>query len=71
MLISRKPADGHAVVPPEVLAALGLKAGDSIVYAIDEDGKVMLARASDPFVNPFALFSEWSSDADRKAFADL
>jgi antitoxin PrlF len=54
-----------------VRAALGLKEGDEIAYAIEE-GRVVLTRAeqSKP-EDPFATFDEWDSAADRKAYGRL
>lgn len=71
MFIARIPAGRQALVPVEVLDALGLKPGDTIAYEVDLYGEVVLTRGDDPFVNPFAVFTEWGSDADREAFADL
>jgi len=48
---------------------LALRAGDEIAYSI-ESGRVVVTRASDQD-DPFAVFSEWASDADQKAYRDL
>jgi antitoxin PrlF len=70
MIHSRITAKAQTTVPLPVRRALGLEAGDDLVWNI-EGGSVILtraAKAADPFVNNFATFSEWASDADCKAF---
>ena len=71
MFTSRLTIDRQTAIPAEVLEALGLRPGDAIAYAVDEDGRVLLGRTDDPFINPFALFIEWTGDPDREAYADL
>jgi antitoxin PrlF len=45
--------------------------GDELAYEID-GARVILTKASDRSVeDPFGAFSEWDSDADRKAYAGL
>ncbi len=58
-------------------AALGVKEGDELAYAI-EDGRVVLTKApakqvrrGDPLEDPFAAFWEWDSKEDEEDFADL
>ena len=47
-----------------------LKPGDSFAFVIDgEDVRVVRTPADGD--DPFACFSEWASDADRKGYADL
>lgn len=65
MLISRLSADRQVSVPVEVLDALGLQAGDPIIFTIDLYGEVTIGRADDPFINPTANFTEWESEADK------
>jgi antitoxin PrlF len=71
MITSKLTSKAQTTVPQSVRNALRLKEGDQIAYAI-EDGRVIMTRAVDEAIdNPFATFSEWDSDADREAYADL
>ena len=66
----RLGAKAQVVLPKEARQALGLKPGDSFAFVIDgEDIRVVRAPAEGD--DPFACFSEWASDADRKGYADL
>ena len=57
--------------PQPIRAALHLKVGDTIAYAIAGE-KVILSRApTQPVDDPLAKFDESSSEADRRAYADL
>jgi antitoxin PrlF len=48
-----------------------LREGDEIAYSIEE-GRVVLTRATtEPADDPFHSFTEWNSEADRRAYADL
>ncbi len=70
MIHSRITAKAQTTVPLPVRRALGLEPGDDLVWDI-EGGRVVLTRAAqgtDPFVNNFATFTEWMSDADCRAF---
>ena len=73
MISSKLTSKAQTTVPQAVRAALRLKEGDAIVYTIEPDGRVMISRAlaDQPSDDPFATFSEWDSEADRKAYADL
>jgi antitoxin PrlF len=71
MITSKLTSKAQTTVPQPVRAALRLKAGDELVYTIEGD-RVMLAKAAAPPADdPFACFSEWDSEADRRAYADL
>ncbi|NYZ14655.1 transcriptional regulator [Azospirillum sp. RWY-5-1] len=71
MITSRLTSKAQTTIPQPVRAALGLREGDDIAYAI-EDGRVILTRVADRTVDdPFHTFTEWDSDADRAAYADL
>jgi antitoxin PrlF len=75
MIISRITAKSQTTVPAAVRRALNIGPGDSIGYEVDGDHvtlkPVRLRSTSDPFVNNFSTFTEWDSEADRKAYADL
>lgn len=77
MIIGKITAKAQTTIPKAVRRALRLGPGDEIKYEI-EKGRVILTRVEnenggerDMFVNNFAAFSEWDSEADRKAFANL
>jgi antitoxin PrlF len=71
MITSKLTSKAQTTIPQPIRAALHLKAGDTITYAIEGE-KVILSRApTQPVDDPFANFDEWSSEADRRAYADL
>jgi antitoxin PrlF len=66
----RLGAKAQVVIPKEARHALGLKPGDTFAFVIDgEDIRVVRAPAEGD--DPFACFSEWASEADRKGYGDL
>lgn len=73
MITSKITSKSQTTIPQAVRAALHLKEGDTIAYVIGADGRVMISRArNDQLVeDPFATFSEWDSEVDRKAYANL
>ena len=73
MITSKLKANGQVTIPQPVLDALRLRQGDSISYSIAGD-KVVLRNATTGVTatdDPLAVFAEWESDADRKAYAGL
>ena len=71
MITSKLTSKAQTTIPQPVRSALGLREGDEIAYTI-EDGRVILTRAvSRGMDDPFATFSEWSSDADERAYGKL
>lgn len=71
MITSKISSKAQTTIPQAVRMALRLREGDEIAYAI-EDGRVVLTRVpTETAEDPFATFSEWDSDADRRAYADL
>lgn len=67
---ARLGAKAQVVLPKEAREALGLKPGDTFAFVID-GADVRVVRAPAEGDDPFACFSEWASDADRKGYADL
>ena len=71
MITSRISSKAQTTIPQPVRLALHLAEGDTVAYAIEGDRviltKAMPAREEDPF----ATFTEWASDADARAYADL
>ncbi|MGH6984764.1 MAG: AbrB/MazE/SpoVT family DNA-binding domain-containing protein [Stellaceae bacterium] len=68
---SKVSVKSPTVIPREVRERLDLKPGDTLRYRVTEDG-VLLDKAPQREVDdPFGAFSEWSGDADEKAYGDL
>ena len=67
MIMGRITSKAQTTVPLAVRRALGVKPGDMIGYEINGN-EVTLRRASkvsrDPFVNPYAMFTEWADELD-------
>jgi antitoxin PrlF len=71
VITSKLTSKAQTTIPQPVRAALRLKIGDEIAYAIEGD-RVLLTRAAvESAEDPFAAFGEWNSEADRRAYADL
>ncbi|MDG3444611.1 AbrB/MazE/SpoVT family DNA-binding domain-containing protein [Nitrospirillum amazonense] len=70
MITSKLTSKAQTTIPQAVRAALHLREGDEIAYAIDGD-RVLLTRATKDREDPFVTFSEWNSEADRRAYAGL
>ena len=64
---SRISVKNQTVIPREVREQLKLKPGDTLRYRITDNG-ILLDKAGD---DPFAAFSEWTSEADEKAYGGL
>ena len=72
MITSRLTSKAQTTIPQPVRAALRLREGDEIAYAI-EAGRVVLTRVqpNGTIDDPFRTFSEWDSPADAEAYASL
>lgn len=72
MITSKLTSKAQTTIPQPVRTALGLAEGDEIVYQI-ENGRAILTKAKSAtgVDDPFRTFSEWTSEADRKAYAGL
>jgi antitoxin PrlF len=68
-LFSRVLAKGHTVIPQKICEQLKLSSGDTMRYRITDDG-IFLVKAA-VAGSPFATFSEWTSEADEKAYGGL
>jgi antitoxin PrlF len=68
-VFSKLSVKSQTVIPREVREQLKLKPGDTLRYRITDDD-ILLDKASDAGDDPFAAFSEWTSEADEKAMAD-
>jgi antitoxin PrlF len=71
MIKSKLTSKAQTTIPAPVRAALRLKEGDELVYTIERDHVVLTRAQRVPADDPFACFDEWSSEADRRAYAEL
>lgn len=71
MITSKLTSKAQTTIPQPVRAALRLKEGDEIAYAIEGDRVVLTRAASEPADDPFACFGEWGSEADNRAYGEL
>ena len=67
---SKVSIKSQTVIPREVRARLGFKPGDTLRYRLVDAG-ILLDKAPAAEDDPFAAFTEWSGEADEKAYADL
>lgn len=68
---SKVSVKSQTVLPREVRERLKISPGDRLRYLVDDDGVHIEKDAPAPEDDPFATFSEWSSEADEEAFANL
>ena len=71
MIISKLTSKAQTTIPLPVRNALRLCKGDELLYQIDGDRVVLTKADRGADEDPFATFSEWSSEADARAYADL
>ncbi len=72
MITSKLTTKSQTTIPKPVRLALNLKPGDELCYEI-RGGRVIVAKARRRRSgdDPFKTFSEWDSEADRRAYAGL
>ena len=66
---SKFSVNSRTVIPREVCEQLKLKPGDTLRFRLTDEG-ILLDKAIEGG-DPFAAFSEWISEPDEKAFANL
>jgi antitoxin PrlF len=71
MIKSKLTSKAQTTIPLPVRSALHLVEGDELIYTIDGDRVVLTKANREPLDDPFATFSEWSSEADTRGYADL
>lgn len=71
MIKSKLTTKSQTTIPKPVRFALDLKPGDEVAYRIEGERVILRKAESGPVDDPFATFSEWHSEADRDAYADL
>lgn len=67
---SKITSKSQTVIPRPIRDRLGIRPGDMLDY-IETDHGILVEKARVVEEDPFATFSEWSSEADDKAYADL
>ena len=71
IVFSKITSKNQTVITREVREKLGLKPGDRLRFSMT-DKRVVIERAFTLTKDdPFALFSEWSKEADEKAYGKL
>jgi antitoxin PrlF len=68
---SKVSVKSQTVIPREVRDRLALKPGDTLRYRVTEQGVLLDKAPANEADDPFAAFSEWSSEADEKAYGGL
>ena len=68
-VIERQQVNGDPVIPRAVRKRLALQPGDTLRYRIAEEG-VLIEKANEAD-DPFTAFSEWTEEADEKAYGSL
>jgi antitoxin PrlF len=66
MIQSRITSKAQTTIPRAVRAALGVDAGDQLIWEV-EGNRVVVSRVEsqeDGFVNNFSAFTEWADDLD-------
>jgi antitoxin PrlF len=71
MITSRLTTKAQTTIPQPVRNALGLREGDEIVYEIEGDRVILRKAGAELEDDPFAVFDEWNSEADRTGYADF
>jgi AbrB family looped-hinge helix DNA binding protein len=68
---SKVSVKSQTVLPRAVRERLNIQPGDTLRYRITDDGILIDKSPAGEGDDPFASFTEWSSPADEKAYADL
>jgi len=68
---SKVSVNGHTAIPREGREQLGLRAGDTLRYRLTSKGVMIDKAPVNEADDSFATFSEWSSEADEMAYANL
>lgn len=67
---SRLTSRSRTIIPAAVRERLGVGPGDVLRYVETVDG-ILIEKARKREDDPFATFSEWATEADDEAYADL
>ena len=69
--VSKLTSKAQTVIPKSVREKLGLKPGDFLRYVIQGERVVIERVKNETEDDPFATFTEWSSEADERAYGSL
>jgi antitoxin PrlF len=71
VITSKLTSKAQTTIPQPVRTALRLREGDEVAYVIEGNRVILTKVDALPADDPFRTFTEWDSDADRRAYADL
>ncbi|HEY2184645.1 MAG TPA: type II toxin-antitoxin system PrlF family antitoxin [Xanthobacteraceae bacterium] len=71
MIKSKITSKAQTTIPRAVREALQVREGDEVAYTIQRDRVILTKAARAAVDDPFATFSEWASENDRKAYGGL
>ncbi len=71
VVFSKISAKSQTVIPREIRERLGLRPGDRVRYSSTASGIVIEKAGRQAEDDPFSVFTEWSSEADEKAYDKL
>jgi antitoxin PrlF len=70
LVTSKVTSKSQTVIPAVIREKLGVGPGDVLRYVETADG-ILIEKARTVEDDPFATFSEWATEADDNANADL
>jgi antitoxin PrlF len=70
-LRARVSRNGRVTLPKPVRERLGLSPGDYLNYVVDKRGVRLGKETGHQVTEAFASFTEWASEADEAAYANL
>ena len=70
-IFSKVSVKSQTVIPRAVRERLRLRPGDTLRYRMTPAGILLDKAPGNEADDPFATFSEWSNEADEKAYAGL
>ncbi|MHB8423328.1 MAG: AbrB/MazE/SpoVT family DNA-binding domain-containing protein [Leptospirales bacterium] len=71
MITSKLTSKAQTTIPQPVRVALHLREGDKISYVIEDDRVILTKAIPEKTDDPFASFTEWDSETDRRAYGRL
>ena len=71
VVFSKITSKSQTVIPREIREKLGVGPGDRLAYTMTESGVTIQKATPGLEDDPFAVFSEWASPEDEKAYANL
>lgn len=70
-VFSKVSVKSQTVLPRAVRERLGVKPGDTLRFQLTNEGVLLDKAPAELADDPFASFTEWSSEADERAYSDL